>query len=158
MSSSSAALLNQQFVNPNRSLVPLWNKLAARFYSGVVCRLSWALDAQRCAGERYTGSRRAAGNPGANRARTPQIGMRVSRPHRISSLLLQEDCVPAAMQCYLLELEVIMFEKDVEDKDENIKLRKNSSSCLPCEAHQEGNSTVFLDRFKQFLQRVLSDA
>ncbi|XP_018591332.2 interleukin-15 isoform X2 [Scleropages formosus] len=39
-----------------------------------------------------------------------------------------EDCVPAAMQCYLLELEVIMFEKDVEDKDENIKLRKNSSS------------------------------
>ncbi|MFT7807602.1 interleukin-15 isoform X1 [Arapaima gigas] len=93
---------------------------------------------------------------------TPQLRGSDTTSYTPSNEDIPEECTHAAMQCYLLELEVILFENNVEDEDENIKLRKNNSlqlksSCLPCEAHQEANSTVFLQRFQEFLQRLMSN-
>lgn len=86
------------------------------------------------------------------------------------SVLPQDNCIFKFMHCYLLELEVVLFEDmSVTDNyyDEiktSIYHRKffleeherqyNSSRCLPCEAQRVANSTIFLYNLERLLERI----
>ncbi|KAL4640434.1 interleukin-15 isoform X1, partial [Arapaima gigas] len=150
----SSAYSSQRFLNAN----PFFFFLTL----GIVCKLKSAY-AHSTAARNATHEELAPWGARSPRQKLNAAGLDAGQwPQWVSVCSSQEECTHAAMQCYLLELEVILFENNVEDEDENIKLRKNNSlqlksSCLPCEAHQEANSTVFLQRFQEFLQRLMSN-
>ncbi|XP_023655020.1 interleukin-15 isoform X2 [Paramormyrops kingsleyae] len=75
-----------------------------------------------------------------------------------------KSCREMIMQCFLLEIEVMMFETEVPDTDQNIESRKNytllrqlpQSRCKLCELHDMTNSTVFLETFQDFLKMIVN--
>ncbi|KAJ8000701.1 hypothetical protein DPEC_G00183090 [Dallia pectoralis] len=80
---------------------------------------------------------------------------------------IQGICIYKFMHCYLLELEVILYET-FENHDQTLdaiyhlkgQLQKqqqfNSPSCLRCEEQTVVNSATFLNNFKLFLERINS--
>ncbi|XP_076003930.1 interleukin-15 isoform X2 [Genypterus blacodes] len=74
-----------------------------------------------------------------------------------------ESCRMMSLRCYMLELEVIFFEEDVEDKvvdckwnfEETLPPIDASVDCPPCEAYARKNTTVFLSRLKDLLHQSL---
>ncbi|CDQ83279.1 unnamed protein product [Oncorhynchus mykiss] len=84
--------------------------------------------------------------------------------------IYNDNCIFKFMHCYLLELEVVLFEDmSVTDNyhDEiktSIYHRKkrleeherqyNSSRCSPCEAQRVANSTIFLYNLERLLERI----
>ncbi|XP_076003929.1 interleukin-15 isoform X1 [Genypterus blacodes] len=76
---------------------------------------------------------------------------------------IKASCRMMSLRCYMLELEVIFFEEDVEDKvvdckwnfEETLPPIDASVDCPPCEAYARKNTTVFLSRLKDLLHQSL---
>ncbi|XP_037394783.1 interleukin-15 [Pygocentrus nattereri] len=76
-----------------------------------------------------------------------------------------DKCTPSLMYCYLQELYVILTEAKDSGYDNEIQsvftlidTYKNcsDSNCPACETHLVANSTVFMKRMEEFIQKLLS--
>ncbi|KAF7653943.1 hypothetical protein LDENG_00076790 [Lucifuga dentata] len=73
------------------------------------------------------------------------------------------NCRIMSLKCYMLELEVIFIEEDIEDKEIqcilgfSYRLPPEDSfvDCPPCEAYALKNTTIFLGRLKSLLHQLV---
>ncbi|KAL6487865.1 hypothetical protein MHYP_G00044910 [Metynnis hypsauchen] len=75
-----------------------------------------------------------------------------------------DKCSSSFMFCYLQELYVILTEENNSAYDNETHLvftlkeeiKNRTHSCPACETHQVANSTVFMKRMEEFIQKLLS--
>lgn len=75
---------------------------------------------------------------------------------------VEENCESDSLICYMLELEMVLEELEIQDDNascvsdfiRHINKTQNTDRCPPCEAYALKNSTIFLDRLNTLLQKL----
>lgn len=75
---------------------------------------------------------------------------------------IKADCESISLNCYILELTMVLEELGIRDDNATcvfdfmaeVSQTTNSGSCPPCEVHALENSTIFLQRLKDLLEKL----
>uniref|UniRef100_A0A8C6TZB5 Interleukin n=1 Tax=Neogobius melanostomus TaxID=47308 RepID=A0A8C6TZB5_9GOBI len=80
---------------------------------------------------------------------------------------IKPNCDVPSLKCYMLEVEMVLIEQQIDGNDSNAKCifsfndkcsKPNAcGSCPPCEATALRNSTIFLDNLNNILSKIMSN-
>uniref|UniRef100_A0A8C6TZE5 Interleukin n=1 Tax=Neogobius melanostomus TaxID=47308 RepID=A0A8C6TZE5_9GOBI len=77
---------------------------------------------------------------------------------------IKPNCDVPSLKCYMLEVEMVLIEQQIDGNDSNAKCifsfndkLLNTVYCPPCEATALRNSTIFLDNLNNILSKIMSN-
>uniref|UniRef100_A0A8C6TU31 Interleukin n=1 Tax=Neogobius melanostomus TaxID=47308 RepID=A0A8C6TU31_9GOBI len=100
------------------------------------------------------------------------ISYNVTLPQKSDAMLyapsvdeIKPNCDVPSLKCYMLEVEMVLIEQQIDGNDSNAKCifsfndkcSKPNGSCPPCEATALRNSTIFLDNLNNILSKIMSN-